>query len=250
MMTGITVREVGAKRLLEEIGCDRPVTVTADPALLLTPEPFTQDMLRAEGIPTDRSLVGLSIRERGAAAPDLGAGGYHGLLAEAADFIVHRYDAHVVFVPMERADLREAHHVIAAMSAPECAHVLRSDYSPRQVMGLMPHFQLALGMRLHFLIFAAVSGTPLMALPYATKVEDFLDALGVQRRSAVHEDSAGSLLAALDRLWDGREEYCRLLRERLPLLQETARRTVPLVVEALPHSATPIIENANHQNGR
>ena len=117
MMTGITVREIGAKRLLEEIGCTRPVTVTADPALLLDPAPFTDDMLRAEGIPADRRLIGLSIRERGAAAPDLDAGGYHGLLAQAADFIVHRYDAQVVFVPMERADLREAHQVIAAMSS-------------------------------------------------------------------------------------------------------------------------------------
>ncbi|QQP88363.1 polysaccharide pyruvyl transferase family protein [Skermanella sp. TT6] len=241
MMTGITVREIGAKRLLEEIGCTRPVTVTADPALLLDPAPFTDDMLRAEGIPADRRLIGLSIRERGAAAPDLDAGGYHGLLAQAADFIVHRYDAQVVFVPMERADLREAHQVIAAMSAPHCASVLRGSYSPREILGLMGHFQFALGMRLHFLIFAAISGVPLMALPYASKVADFLDVLGVPRRAGVHEDGAGSLLAALDRLWDNREDHCREVRERVVLLQGQARRTVPLMVETLNlRSAAPV----------
>src|SRR3546814_3599065 len=38
-MAGITVREIGAKRLLEEIGVEVPITVTADPAFLLRPEP-------------------------------------------------------------------------------------------------------------------------------------------------------------------------------------------------------------------
>jgi polysaccharide pyruvyl transferase CsaB len=233
MMAGITVRETGAKRLLEEIGVDCPVTVTADPALLLTPEPFTGEMLRAEGIPGDVRLIGMSVREKGAAAPELDSAAYHALLAEAADFVVRRLDAHVVFVPMEQADLREAHQVTACMASPERAHVLRRDYGPRRIMGLMQHFDMALGMRLHFLIFGALAGIPIMALPYATKVSDFLDALGLPPRPAMRQQSAGTLLADLDRLWDEREEYLRLLRQRVPELQQRARRTVPLAAEVI-----------------
>ena len=41
----ITVREAAAKRLLEESGVERAITVTADPAVLLDPETFTERML-------------------------------------------------------------------------------------------------------------------------------------------------------------------------------------------------------------
>lgn len=227
-MAGITVREISAKQLLEEIGVDVPVKVTADPALLLTPEPFTEAMLAEAGIRPGTRLVGMSIRERGSAAPDLQEARYHDLLAQTADFIVSRYDASVLFVPMERADLSEAHRVIAEMSAPDRAHVLNGDYSPQQILGLMQHFELAVGMRLHFLIFSALAGTPLMALPYASKVADLLDALGVDNHAAVRNRHAGMLMAALDRLWDDRAAQRRLLRERIPELQERARQTALL----------------------
>lgn len=227
-MGGITVREPSAKRLIEEIGVRVPVEVTADPALLLSPDPFTGDMLADAGIPRDRPLVGLSVREQGAAAPDLSDAAYHQLLAEAADFIIERFCADVVFVPMERADVREAHRVMGRMALPERAHLLKYRYEPRQIIGLMRHFQMAVGMRLHFLIFAAIIGTPLIALPYASKVFDFLTSLGMEPRSTVAHTTAGTFLADLDRLWDHREAQTARLRERVPGLQDLARRTAPL----------------------
>lgn len=230
-MSGITVRELGAKRLLEEIGVEVPVTVTADPALLLTSEPFTEPMLLDVGIPLDRPLVGMSVREQGVAAPDLSEAAYHALLAESADFIVERFGARVVFVPMERADVRESHRVIGAMTLSEMAHVLPYRYSPRQIAGLMRHFELAVGMRLHFMIFAAISGTPVIALPYAGKVSDFLVSLGIEPRPL--HTTAGTFLADLDRLWDNRAQQKALLKERVPGLQERARLTAPLAVAAI-----------------
>ncbi|WP_207458782.1 polysaccharide pyruvyl transferase family protein [Azospirillum sp. SYSU D00513] len=234
----ITVREQSAKRLIEETGVSLPVTVTADPALLLTPEPFTREMLAEAGIPGDRRLVGMSVREVGAAAPDLSEAAYHQLLAEAADFIVERFGAEVVFVPMERADLREAHRVMGRMSMPDRAHLLGYRYRPRQILGLMQHFEMAVGMRLHFLVFAAVTGTPLIALPYASKVYDFLASLGLSPRATVAHSTVGTFLADLDRLWDHRAEQTGMLRERVPELRERARRTVPLVTRAVTEPGT------------
>lgn len=225
-MAGITVREQSAKRLLEEIGVEVPVSVTADPALLLEPEPFTDAMLAEAGVPRDRRLVGFSVREHGAAAPDLSEAAYHGLLAEAADFAIERFGARVVFVPMERADVREAHRVIGSMALPEHAHVLPYRYTPRQTLGLMRHLDMAVGMRLHFMIFAAIAGTPLIALPYASKVSDFLESLGIERRSL--RSRAGTFLADLDRLWDHRDQHRAHVAARLPAIHEAARRTAPL----------------------
>lgn len=230
-MAGITVRETSAKRLLEEIGVTVPVHVTADPALLLEPEPVAGEVLAEAGIPLDRPLVGLSVREQGVAAPELSQSAYHKLLAEAADFIVERFGADVVFVPMERADVREAHRVMGEMVLPERAHLLKYRCEPRQLIGLMQHFQMALGMRLHFMIFAAIAGTPLLALPYASKVSDFLLSLGIEPRPL--HTTAGTFLADLDRLWDHRDEQKALLCRRLPDLREQACRTATLVAGAI-----------------
>jgi polysaccharide pyruvyl transferase CsaB len=240
-MAGITVREISAKRLFEEVGVERPIMVTADPAFLLEPEPFTDDMLRAAGVPIDAPLIGLSVREPGPAAPELGEAAYHALLAETADFIVHRYDADVVFVPTEHIDIREAHRAVGQMAAPERAHVLRFGYSPAQILGLIGRFEMAIGMRLHFLIFAALSGVPLMAMPYASKVADLLAVLGLPKRPAVHEQYAGAFLADVDRLWDSRAAQKTLLRTHVPHLQDLARQTVPLALAAIgDHSQTRV----------
>ncbi|MCZ9341943.1 polysaccharide pyruvyl transferase family protein, partial [Streptomyces sp. TRM76130] len=52
-MDDVVVRDEESRLVLEEVGLEREVTVTADPALLLRPEPFTDAMMRDEGVPTD-----------------------------------------------------------------------------------------------------------------------------------------------------------------------------------------------------
>jgi polysaccharide pyruvyl transferase CsaB len=237
-MEVITVRDTETKRLLEEVGVAQPIEVTADPAVLLTAAPFTEEMLEREGVVKGRHLVGMSVREPGGAAPTLHQSPYHLTLANAADFIVERFDADVVFVPMERADVGHAHRVIAEMDEPARASVLAGRYGPRQVLGLMEHFELVVGMRLHFLIFAAISGVPLLALPYASKVLGLFEGLDLPAPSELQR-SAGPLLAALDRLWDGRDELRGELRERVPKLQERARQTASIVERLLAESSTP-----------
>ena len=73
------------------------------------------DALKAEGVEFDRHLVGFSVREPGPAAPDIDPEEYYALLANAADFVVERYDAEVVFVPMEKTDVQHSHAVVAHM---------------------------------------------------------------------------------------------------------------------------------------
>ncbi|MGP2442904.1 polysaccharide pyruvyl transferase family protein [Streptomyces sp. JW3] len=224
-MDDVVVRDEESRLVLEEVGLEREVTVTADPALLLRPEPFTHAMMRDEGVPTDARLVGMSVREPGRAAEALDESDYHALLATVADFLVRRLDAHVVFLPMERHDVRHAHAVLSHMTAPDKGRILHGDYSPGQVLGLMRHLDLAVGMRLHFVIFAALTGVPVLPLPYSGKVFDFARRLGAPALVGVAREQAGLLLAEVDRLWD---EYPRReedLRARMAELTAAARET-------------------------
>ncbi|MFG1678183.1 polysaccharide pyruvyl transferase family protein [Micromonospora sp. NPDC049282] len=218
----VTVRDQESRMVLEEAGLINPITVTADPAFLLEPEEFPAQWLREEGVPAGSRLVGLSVREPGRAAERLDVDGYHRLLAQIGDFLVHRIDAYVLFVPMERDDIRHSHGVLSHMIAADRGRILHGDYRPAQVLGLMRHFDLAVGMRLHFLIFAAMMNTPFLPLPYAGKVFDLAQRLGVPALRGMEREVEGPLLAEVDRLWD----------ERAARAEETARRVAEACEQA------------------
>ncbi|WP_047891107.1 polysaccharide pyruvyl transferase family protein [Micromonospora sp. RV43] len=221
----VTVRDQESRMVLEEAGLVNPITVTADPAFLLEPEEFPQQWLREEGVPAGSRLVGLSVREPGRAAERLDVDGYHRLLAQIGDFLVHRIDAHVLFVPMERDDIRHSHGVLSHMTAADRGRILHGDYRPAQILGLMRHFDLAVGMRLHFLIFAAMMGTPFLPLPYAGKVFDLAQRLGVPALRGVEREVEGPLLAEVDRLWDERAARADATARRVAEVCEQARGT-------------------------
>ncbi|MGV9765354.1 MULTISPECIES: polysaccharide pyruvyl transferase family protein [Micromonospora] len=221
----VTVRDQESRMVLEEAGLVNPITVTADPAFLLEPEEFPQQWLREEGVPAGSRLVGLSVREPGRAAERLDVDGYHRLLAQIGDFLVHRIDAYVLFVPMERDDIRHSHGVLSHMTAADRGRILHGDYRPAQVLGLMRHFDLAVGMRLHFLIFAAMMGTPFLPLPYAGKVFDLAQRLGVPALRGVEREVEGPLLAEVDRLWDERAARADATARRVAEVCEQARGT-------------------------
>ncbi|MCN0180250.1 polysaccharide pyruvyl transferase [Salinispora arenicola] len=223
--TQVTVRDQESRMLLEEAGLLNPITVTADPAFLLEAEDFPAHLLREEGVPAGRRLVGMSVREPGRAAERLDVDGYHRLLAQIGDFLVHRIDADVLFVPMERDDIRHSHGVLSHMIAAERGRILHGSYSPQQVLGLMRHFDLAVGMRLHFLIFAAMANTPFLPLPYAGKVFDLAQRLGVPALRGVEREVEGPLLAEVDRLWDERDQRAEATARRVAEVCEEARGT-------------------------
>ncbi len=228
----ITVRDRNGYRLLEDVGVTRDIHLTADPALLLEPEEVPIDQLRVEGLTFDRPVVGFSVREPGPAAPHLDPMQYHALIASAADFVIERFNADVVFVPMELSDVQHSHAVIGRMQNPEAVEVLRRRYSPRQIMDIIGHFQLAVGMRLHFLIFAALRGTPLTALPYASKVAGLLDSLDMPM-PPIGEVESGRLLATIDKSWDTRGNIRDKINGKLPPLIERARQTNKLLLNLL-----------------
>jgi polysaccharide pyruvyl transferase CsaB len=224
----ISVRDRLGYRLLEDVGVTSEIYLTADPAFLLEPEPLSEQTLEAEGVDLAHHLVGFSVREPGPAAPDIRTDEYYALLANAADFMVERYDAEVLFVPMEKTDVQHSHAVVAHMQNAERAEILRRKYSPRQILDLMGRFDLAVGMRLHFLIFAAVRGTPFAALPYASKVSGLLEDLDMGT-PPLGNIGIGELIARIDRSWDTRAELRAKIGDHVPALRARAQQTNELL---------------------
>jgi polysaccharide pyruvyl transferase WcaK-like protein len=176
----------------------------------------------------------MSVREPGAAAPDIDEKVYHALLANAADFMADRFDADLVFVPMERSvlDTQHSHAVIAQMLRAQRATVLKGEYSSGQILSWMERFEFAVGMRLHFLIFAALREVPFVALPYAGKVSGFLEDLGLPA-PPMKLVNPGRLIAHIDESFDRRRSLRTTQAKALPALQERARETNRIAVRLL-----------------
>jgi polysaccharide pyruvyl transferase CsaB len=228
----ITVRDRLGRRLLEDVGVTREIHLTADPVFLLEPEPLDSSALEAEGVDFTRRLVGFSVREPGPAAPDIDPEDYYALLANAADFVVERYDAEAIFVPMEVSDVQHSHGVVAHMRNAERAEILRRRYSPRQILDFVGRLDFVVGMRLHFLIFAALRGIAFAPLPYASKVSGLLEDLGMQS-PPLARIGIGQLLAQIDRSWDSREQIRDEIRRHLPALKSRSAQTNELLSNLL-----------------
>src|SRR3989338_337282 len=168
-------------------------------------EAILEVLLKELRASVDAEVVGFSVREPGpAAAPALNIEQYHALLADAADFMIERFDAQVLFVPMERGehkDQQHSHAVIAKMASADRARVLKGDYPAGQLLGLVEHMVFAVGMRLHFLLFAAIHHVPFVPLPYASKVTGLLADLEMPMPS-IGGLRVGKRCAFLDRTWD------------------------------------------------
>lgn len=232
--TIVTVRERDAQKALEEVGVSREIIVTADPALLLKPEPLPPGTLKREHLDGQRCMIGMSVREPGFAAPDISEDHYHALLADAADYMVDRFDADVIFIPMERLvkDMQQSHAVVARMLRASRATVLKGEYTSGQLLSIIGHLSFAVGMRLHFLIFSAIQGVPFVALPYASKISGFIEGLHMIM-PPLNLVNAGRLIAYIDRSWDKQRLLQRQINRALPGLKKRALENNTIAVRLL-----------------
>ena len=118
------------------------------------------------------------------------------------------------------------------MQNAERAEILRCRYSPRQILALMGRFDFAVGMRLHFMIFAALRRTPFAALPYATKVTGLLEDLEMDT-PPLGNISIGQLIASIDHSWDTRDQIRAKIQQQLPGLKSRAMQTNEFLVGLL-----------------
>ena len=149
--------------------------------------------------------------------------------------MVERFDAQILFVPMEggeNKDPQHSHAVISKMANAQRANVLKGNYASGEVLGLMKNMSFAVGMRLHFLIFAGLQKVPFVPLPYASKISGFLADLEMPM-PPLTALNVGKLCAFIDRSWDTRDRIKKKLEDKMPPLQERAKKTNQMLCDLL-----------------
>ena len=231
----ITVRDHGSLEELARLGVQKPrIEQAADAVLAIHPvaKEAGRMILTKEGAEGAKPVVGISVRDW------CGWTHYKDVLAEVVDEIVRRYDARVVFLPMQYPeDVRSAESIAERIDedARKSVTVLPGEYRTSELLSLVGNMDLMIGVRLHALIFAGVMGVPMIGISYDPKIDRFLDSIGETPVGSLETLTADTLLTAVEDKWTRRkairQHNAALLKKQRGLAERSAELAVELLEE-------------------
>lgn len=196
-----SVRDAAARTQAETLGARTPVARAVDPGMLCKPAPAqTVDRLwLAENLPTGVPVCGIgphvfinrtryfdsryefAIEYRDYSDEELDA--YYDSMAVTADMLAER--GPVIFFSlstrMPPGDDRDAcEWIVRRMKHPECAHIVRGEYSAAELMGMLGRLDHYVSTRLHGYALAVGAGVPTIAVEFHPKMRGLAQELGIE----------------------------------------------------------------------
>ncbi len=205
MADAVTLRDADSQKELLEMGAQNPnIRVTADPvyALACADAARGRAALREQGVPTDRPIVGISVRF---------ADGMEERMDEFAAFcdaMTQRVTP--VFLVMQTFADRKASEAVRARMK-KTAYIVDAPYEPQRMMAMLSCMDAAVTMRLHSVIFAAKQRVPMLGVVYDPKVASCLEELSMPSAGTLAEFDAKRALSQLYDILDKREQYAAAL---------------------------------------
>lgn len=212
----ITVRDADSAEELVRIGIDRDkVQLTADSVLTLASSDRVPGLtlLEREGFDVKKPVIAVSVRRWADDIETLME------LGKSLGALRDRFDAQIVILPLQYpADVEvskmldkfiprglvegELMEGIKERHTENRVAVLERSLSTEEFLSIIANTQLLIGMRLHSLIFAAVSGVPFLALSYDPKVDGFVKSLAMEPVGKVGELDGRKILEAAEKIWE------------------------------------------------
>lgn len=228
-LDAITLRDNDSLEEAKRIGIgDCPITVTADPALLLAPPPeeIVTEWMARTGIPVDKPLICFSIR------PWDDEESYVPLIARLADHAAEAFGLTPVFLPMQAP----SDALISRRIADRMKHgsILAEDTDrPEILMGFVGRCSFLVGMRLHSLIYAANRCVPMAGLIYDPKVAAFLRDVDQPILGTIGQMSETETMSAFDRAWADRARLAAVLQKNKQRLMDAAVENTRIALSLL-----------------
>lgn len=224
----VTVRDEYSKDYLHSLGVKRPETVvTADIVFAFKSDEDTTayDSLNLSG---DERIVAVAPRPWFEHEDE-----YIEKLAWVLDALIEQRGVLPVFVPMEPPyDTNISKKVMAKMKFADQTRLLGDQFSPNEFYNFIAKADLTIALRLHALIFAALSNVPHIGLSYDRKVESFLKRSGMWDKSfPLGAFTKEQLLENALYTLDNQEEVKQMIEPNVDILRKEAKRNVDLLKE-------------------
>lgn len=184
LVDAFTVRDEASKQLLSEWGDVSRVAVAADPAFNLSPPPakVTDEFLRAQGLefPNNALLVGMSFAYEPRFVKKLDE--QIDFFTELAQELIVENNAYIILIPMNTNPVLDCQGLtrVAQRLPTGRVAILKGNYYPSQVIGLVSRLDLVISSRMHLLIFSAIANTPFAAVSRGPKIDAFARRFGTE----------------------------------------------------------------------
>jgi polysaccharide pyruvyl transferase WcaK-like protein len=188
----ITLRDKESFKQLKAINAHRKALVTADPVLLLQP----RNTFKAPWENSKKPVIGISFRYM---VPEKSYKKALQSITKLIKYLVEEHSVRIVIFPIQyqikysKKDTWQYDSQTAKLFHEACKKKLEEknhakiihvekECSPYQIQGIIGQLDLYVSAPLHSLMFAAVKGTPMIALDYASnsncKIEQFMESIG------------------------------------------------------------------------
>lgn len=226
----ITVRDDESRSVCLELGAKPSRTVTTvDPAFLLEAKETPRTKKLKERLRARGKVFGVNVVNE--AWTHLN--GYKIGIARACEYLSSRYGYLPVFFcnevrPGDFFDFQANSQTARLLT---CEHEVLEPvyYSPEEMIDILSAFEFVIGMRMHSLIFAAVAGTPFVAVSRVDKVDNFMHLFGLSSSGTVTHCDSAKLIADVAHLIEERRSLKRHLAERVTHLRRDCLKNATLL---------------------
>lgn len=223
----VTLRDDISREELNKLGVIHNVEVTADPTFTMKACDSNRlnEIFSIEKIPTDKELVGISIRRWKNDEKTKET------IASAIDHI-SELGANVVLIPMKYPDDLDFSIKVKEICKTQ-PFIIENYYKPEEILGIISKMTMLVGIRLHSLIFAAIENVPMVAIEYDPKVKGFIKLVSQESVGDIGELDPINLCLSIDKVYHNRENYKKILSSKKPLFEEKALKTATLAIDLL-----------------
>ena len=221
----VTIRDVQSEQLLKRIGVTQPIHLVPDPVMGLDATDFHSGWLQQQHFQS--KVIAVSVRNW--------ANDEHAFekIAAGLDQLASKGHA-VVFVPMHGIhDFHTSQQVQKLMA--NASFIAPYDSTIQEKMAIIKESDVLFGMRLHALIFAAVSYTPFVALSYDPKIDAFADI--VDQPVVGHVEStdwqASDLVEKIEHIFSNYSKHVGTYTQTVQPLQTSANLTAQTVINTI-----------------
>ncbi len=220
----ITLRGKVSYDYLQEIGIDKPpIYLTADLAFLMDPaskdrtDEILYDIEKIKG----NSFIGISVSNW--------ISKYYGsyekfvdLMANIVDYMIEKLDITVIFIPHVTGPKEEfddriiGEDVYNIIKHKDKVILIRNDYTPQEMKGIISRCSLFIGARMHACIGALSTGVPTINISYHHKSNDIMTMFGLEKNVLRAQDvNIENLKKTIDETWSRKEEIKSRLASKI-----------------------------------
>jgi len=225
----ITLREENSLEELKNMGVDNiNAFITADPVFTMDgiDRLKSEEILKREGIPVDKPIVGVSVRNWKAIDKFLE------FFAMLCDKVYEETGRTILFIPMQLPnDMGVSKIVQKAMKKP--SYILAGELSPTETMGIIGAMDFVMSMRLHTLIFAARQRIPLIGFSYDPKIDYYLNEFGMPNGGETEKINIDEAFKMIEDIIANRGEYVKKLDASVTALEKLANKNEDYLLELL-----------------